>query len=249
MGTAMEALQADREALLDICATLGDSEWKADSGCPGWSVQDVVAHMGALFWMLVDPSTLPAAGDRPTERANEVYVEARRTWSAQQVVEGYRTVSSDAIGQLAELQAQDFELSLGDLGTYPAWLLPNAFAFDHYTHIRADLFAPRGPLSATPPNSDELRLAPAIDWIAAALPQQNPLVREALDEAGAASLHVVGKAGQVIEVGSGPTVATVTSDGPALIRWVTQRGSWEQLGVTASGDERALAALRRLHVY
>ena len=188
-------------------------------------------------------------GRRRTERANEVYVEARRTWSAQQVVEGYRTVSSDAIGQLAELQAQDFELSLGDPGTYPAWLLPNAFAFDHYTHIRADLFAPRGPLSATPPNSDELRLAPAIDWIAAALPQQNPLVREALDEAGAASLHVVGKAGQVIEVGSGPTVATVTSDGPVLIRWVTQRGPWEQLGVTASGDERALAALRRLHVY
>ena len=74
MGTAIEALQADREALLDICAKLGDSEWKADSGCPGWSVQDVVAHMGALFWMLVDPSTLPAASDRPTEQANEVYV-------------------------------------------------------------------------------------------------------------------------------------------------------------------------------
>lgn len=99
MGTTIEALQADREALLDICATLGDSEWKADSGCPGWSVQDVVAHMGALFWMLVDPSTLPAASDRPTEQANEVYVEARRTWSAQQMVEDYRTASSDAIGQ------------------------------------------------------------------------------------------------------------------------------------------------------
>ena len=58
------------------------------------------------------------------------------------MVEDYRTVSSDAIGQLAELQTQDFEVPLGDLGTYPAWLLPNAFAFDHYTHIRADLFAP-----------------------------------------------------------------------------------------------------------
>ncbi len=249
MGTAIEALEADREALLDICARLGDSEWKADSGCPGWSVQDVVAHMGALFWMLVDPSTVPDAGGRPTEQANEVHVGARRTWSAEQVVEDYRTVSSQAIGQLAELQTQDFEVPLGDLGTYHASLLPNAFAFDHYTHIRADLFPPRGPLSDTPPDSDELRLAPAIDWIAAALPQQNPLVRAALDQVGAAALHVVGEAGQVIEVGSGPTVATVTSDGPAFIRWVTQRGTWEQLGVTASGDERALVALRRLHVY
>jgi uncharacterized protein (TIGR03083 family) len=248
MSTAIEALQADREVLLDICAELGDSEWKADSGCPGWSVQDVVAHMGALFWMLVDPSTLPASGDRPTEQANEIHVQARRTWSAQQVVEDYRSVSSDAIGQLAELQTQDFELTLGDLGTYHASLLPNAFAFDHYTHIRADLFAPRGPLSDIPPDADELRLEPAIEWIAAALPQQNPRVREALDGA-AAALHVVGNAAQVIEVGSGPTVATVTSDGPAFIGWVTQRGSWEQLGVTASGDQRALAALRGLHVY
>ena len=92
-------------------------------------------------------------------------------------------------------------------------------------------------------------MATAIEWIVAALPQQNPLVQEDLDGAGAADLHIVGKAGQVIEFGSGPTVATVSSDGPAFIRWITQRGSWEQLGVTASGDERALAALRRLHVY
>ena len=59
MCTAIGALQADREALLGVCAELGDSEWKADSGCPAWSVQDVVAHMGTLFWMLVDSSTLP----------------------------------------------------------------------------------------------------------------------------------------------------------------------------------------------
>ena len=107
---------------------------------------------------------------------------------------------------------------------------------------------PRGPPAPPHRTSDELRLAPAIDWIAAALPQQNPLAVEAFDGA-AAALHVVGQAAQMIEVGSGPTVATVTSNGPAFVRWVTQRGSWEQLDVMASGDERALAALRRLHVY
>ena len=238
MCTAIGALQADREALLGVCAELGDSEWKADSGCPAWSVQDVVAHMGTLFWMLVDPSTLPDAGDRPTEQANEVYVQARRTWSVEQVVEDYRTVSSNAIGQLAELQTQDFELPLGDLGTYHASLLPNAFAFDHYTHIRADLFPPRGPLSDPAPDCDELRLAPAIDWIAAALPQQNPLAVEAFDGA-AAALHVVGQAAQMIEVGSGPTVATVTSDGPAFIRWVTRA---RLLGTTRRHGQRGRAS-------
>ena len=131
------------------------------------------------------------------------------------------------------------ELPLGDLGTYHASLLPNAFAFDHYTHIRADLFSPRGPLSDPAPDCDELRLAPAIDWIAAALPQQNPLAVEAFDGA-AAALHVVGQAAQMIEVGSGPTVATVTSDGPAFIRWVSWAG--RLLGTTRRHGQRGRAS-------
>src|ERR1017187_5652054 len=111
---AIEALRADREALLAIGARLSDDDWRAGSGCPGWSVQDVVAHMGTLFWAVVDPGALP---------------------------------DSTRLATLAALESQDFELALGDLGTYPAFVLPNAFSFDHYTHIRADLFAPRGPLT------------------------------------------------------------------------------------------------------
>ena len=64
-------------------------------------------------------------------------------------------------------------------------------------------------------------------------------MREALDGAGAAALHVVGKAGQVIEVGSGPTVATVTSDGPAFIRWVTQT---RLVGTTRRNGQRGRAS-------
>ena len=64
---AIEALAADREALLKIGAGLGEAEWGSESGCPGWSVQSVVAHLGALYWAVVDPSTLPevaGAADR-----------------------------------------------------------------------------------------------------------------------------------------------------------------------------------------
>ncbi len=246
---ANDALQADRDALLTIAADLSDAQWKSDSGCPGWSVQDVVAHMGALFWMVVDPSALPAAGDLPTEQIQEVYVDARRSWSAARVVDDYRSVSQSAIEQLRVLETQDFELPLGDLGTYAASLLPNAFAFDHYTHIRADLFPPRGPLTGLPPEADELRLAPAIDWVEAALPQQNPTVLETLHGTGAVEVRLVGPATRVIGVGTGPTVATVTSSAPALIRWVTQRGSWEELGVEADGEAGALASIRGAHVF
>lgn len=137
--TPIEALRADRAALLAICAGFTDSDWKAASGCLGWTVQDLVAHMGALYWAVVDPSVLPDVTGLPTERAQDRYVEARRSLGA------------------------GFEVPLGDLGTYPARVLPTAFCFDHYLHIRADMFAPRGPLTGEPPRSDELRLMPALD--------------------------------------------------------------------------------------
>jgi hypothetical protein len=163
------------------------------------------------------------------------------------VVEDYRSVSIKAIGQMAELSTQDFEVPLGDLGTYHVSLLPNAFSFDHFTHIRADLFSPRGPLTTEPPPADQLRLDPALDWIAAALPQQNSEVTEELG--GAVDLVVEGPAARTISVGSGDTVAEVRSDGLAFVRWITQRGTWEDLGVKASGPEGLLTTARRFHVF
>jgi uncharacterized protein (TIGR03083 family) len=232
---AVHALEADRGRLLEICAELGDADWKAESGCAGWSVQDVVAHMGALFWMVVDPNALPDTGGLPTERAQDVFVESRRSWTAAQVVEDYAMVSAKALTSLADLEAADFEIPLGDLGTYPASLVPNAFVFDHYTHIRADLFPPRGPLSGDIPPSDHM---PAVlDWIEAALPQQNVVPEIALDVTGERSMVF------------GSPIATIASDAPALVRWISQRGTWEDLGVVASGDPVAVAAARELHVY
>ncbi len=117
---AIEALAVDREALLKIGAGLGDAEWGSESGCPGWSLQDVVAHLGALYWAVVDPSTLPEVGELPTERAQEVFVEQRRSWSSAQVLADYESVSIQALAALEGLADQEFEVPLGDLGTYPA---------------------------------------------------------------------------------------------------------------------------------
>src|SRR5260370_21612508 len=111
-SAAIKALEADRVALLAICAGLTDADWKAESGCAGWSVQDVVAPLGALFWLVVDPSTLPDAGGLPTERAQDVYVEARRSLGPPQILADYETVSAECIERLTGLDSQDFELAL-----------------------------------------------------------------------------------------------------------------------------------------
>lgn len=250
---AIEALEADRERVLELAGQLSVEQWQAPSGCAGWRVQDVVSHMGALFWMVVDPGRLPDAGDRLAEDAQELFVESRRGWSVEQAVEDYREVSRSALDALAGLEGQDFEMPLGDLGTYPAHLVANAFAFDHFTHIRADLYSPRGPLGGpgwpTPP-VDEPSLAPALDWIDAALPQQN---RSLIDSMGTpVQLVVEGPGGRTLSIGApagGSGTTTVTSEGLPFVRWITQRGAWDELGVKASGDEGVLALARRLKVF
>jgi hypothetical protein len=146
---------------------------------------------------------------------------------------------------LAHIGTLDMAVPLGDLGTYPAALLPTAYSFDHYTHIRADLFGPRGPLGGTPPTSDPERLAPVLDWIEAALPQQN----QAAWLACSLALEVTGAGARSISFGSGEPMATVRSDAPSFVRWVTQRGSWAELGVQTAGDDLALATARTLKVF
>lgn len=235
MADVIAALNADRAALLAICANFSGSDWQEPSGCPGWSVQDVVAHMGALYWMVVDPAALRSVAELPTEQAQEALVRHRRSMTAGQVLADYESVSEAALGALAGLIGQDFEIALGDVGTYPAAVVPTAFCFDHYVHIRLDLFPPRGPLRTLPPPSDELRLAPALDWIAAALPQQNAALIASLP--GSADLVVTGAASRTITVGTGESLGQISSDSTEFIRWVTQRATWPQADVQVIGDD------------
>lgn len=245
MLDAIAAVRLDRAALLDIGAELTESQWHASSGCAGWSVLDVVTHLSNLFLAVVDPAKLPDTAGLPLEGAQEAGVQARRGLSPDEALAEYEQVSKLGLDKLAEIGALDLEVPLGDGGTYPAFVLPSAYAFDHYIHIRADLFGPRGPLDGEPPPSDELRAGSALDWIEAALPQQN----QAAAAASRLKIEITGTGARVIDFGTGEPKATVSSDAPAFIRWVTQRGSWPELGVDAAGDEAALAAARSLKVF
>ena len=58
-----------------------------------------------------------------------------------------------------------------------------------------------------------------------------------------------GAGARTIAVGTGRPVATVHSDGDTMVRWITRRGAWEDLGVRTSEDPAALDVVRRLKVY
>ena len=55
MSSAIKAIEEDRKVLLELCQQMDDSVWTKDSGCPGWSVQDLLSHMACSFWLAVDP--------------------------------------------------------------------------------------------------------------------------------------------------------------------------------------------------
>lgn len=247
MTQAIDGLEADRAALLGICAGFTEADWCAPSGCSGWTVQDVISHLGALYWLVVDQTKLPDVGVLPTERMQDAYVAHRRSMSAEEVLADYESVSAAALPRLAGLGRMDVEMPLGDLGTYPASTIPAAYSFDHYVHIRMDLFEPRGPLTGSPPPSDEVRLAPVLDWVAAALPQQSADAVASLP--GVVEFVITGPGTRTIEAGSGEPAGQVAMTGPAFVKAVTQRGDWAQATITSTGDRLTPATLARLKVF
>jgi hypothetical protein len=70
------------------------------------------------------------------------------------------------------------------------------------------------------------------------------------DLAGPIEIVIIGDAGRNIRLGhDGRVTATVRSGADACVRWITQRATWEDLGVQVSGDEQILTDARRLKVF
>ena len=145
----------------------------------------------------------------------------------------YRTLGDQALTGLEGLQGVDETMDLGDLGTHPMHLIANAFAFDHYTHIRVDVLAPGGPFERPAPPVLEAHLAATADWILACIPQMTPAaVTEPVD------LALTGPGGRTARLGpDGDAMATVTSSIPDLVLWATGRAAWQDLDVNVTGDE------------
>ncbi len=98
-----------------------------------------------------------------------------------------------------------------------------------------------------------MRLAPTLDWIEAALPQQNTDLLARMGNAveinldGSHGDHRV--SGRTLRIGGADVAARVSSDPEAFVQWVTQRGTWEALGVHAEGDRSTLEIVREFRVF
>jgi len=230
---AVDALRADHEAFAALAATLTADEWAAPSACAGWTVSDVLGHMTQLFRQFVEPAALPPGDPAGSgERTQDIWVAALRDQPVEQVLADYRRLGEQTLVGLAGLQGNETPIELGDLGTHPLHLIANAYAFDHYTHIRADLLAPEGPLDRPAPSAGAAHLGAVADWIVAGVPQMSAAaVTRPLE------LILTGPGGRTVRLGpDGEAAATVTSSIDDLVRWSTGRRSWKELDVHLTGD-------------
>ena len=237
MTDAVDALRADSEALVAAASKFTVAEWATPSSCAGWTVQDVVAHMSALWRQITDPGSLPPADPSgATERTQDRWVESMRSRSGAEVLAAYQEHAGNAMAGLEGLRGNDTPIDLGDLGTYPMGMIANAFSFDHYTHLRADIFGPVGPLG-TAPESDALRLGPAMDWMVAGFPQ---MCTEALASLPSpVTLDLTGPGGRTVTFPADAperSVATVTTPTTDFVLWGTKRRDWRELDVALDGD-------------
>jgi uncharacterized protein (TIGR03083 family) len=101
--------------IAELCNDLTPEQWNTATDCPGWTVQDNVAHMIGTERMLMgeQASPAPTAGDKAYVRndigkANEQWIETYRDWDGAKLLDEFRSVTARRVDQLRELTADDW---------------------------------------------------------------------------------------------------------------------------------------------
>jgi uncharacterized protein (TIGR03083 family) len=102
-------------SMADLGASLDEAQWKTTTECPGWTVQDNLVHITALErFILGDPLPTEAVSDdlphvkNDTGRANERWIESRRSWSGADALAEFRAATNERIAQLRTLDDDGF---------------------------------------------------------------------------------------------------------------------------------------------
>lgn len=251
---AVVALRLAVDEVKSVVSSLTDEEWSRPSGCAGWSVRDLVAHMSSNYKETVDPSPPPTEPVQlPAERMMDLLVEPRKDWTNQQILAEYLDYCDKAVDVLASFQDEPLAstvIPLADLGSYPMHQLADAYAFDHYCHLRIDLLAPRGPIERAVPAADATRIGPAVRWMITGMPQMQknlgaslsaPIVLVLTGPGGGEWTIAPSGSDIVVTAGaSAAAVATVSSSGHDFVDWGTQRSNWRG-HCSVTGDESVVA--------
>jgi uncharacterized protein (TIGR03083 family) len=236
--------------LVDIARNLDATEWQTPSAATGWSVRDVISHIGCLLELLqaaVRGEELPDSGIEPL---NDEMVAGRRGWDNTRILKNVQNQLEQAIATFTTLQEEPMasvEAPMLDLGTYPLHGIADMFTFDMTTHLRCDILAPRGPITRQLPPLDEVCLGPSVSWLLGGIPKMQadlgshivaPLALR-LNGPAAANVLINTDAGIITVKPLQPSdkpAATLISTTTDFLAWSTTRLPWRAL-VGVAGDD------------
>ncbi len=240
----VRAFKDERAEVLEFCRSLPPADWRMDSCARGWSIQDVVAHMGSGAHAMFGPAAVKLMRGNAIERLNDEMVDIRRSWSPEQVLGEYRRWTgafATLLGPVTGTPMGGLRLPLAELGRFPLRLFVSALVFDTYTHLHHDM-APA--LGRTLPGPDSNRMAVTLEWMMAVLSNQLRADRPSwLDRPVLITLGGAGGGRWLVGTGGSVLPATVES-GAARIRgaavefpeWGTKRAGWRDRDVSLDGD-------------
>jgi uncharacterized protein (TIGR03083 family) len=232
-----------------LCADLSEAEWKTETECPGWSVQDNVTHLFAIESGLLgrpppdhDPPEL-AHIKNDMGRANEIWVDAWRSRAGADALAEFRDVTDARIAALRGLDEAGFAAeSWTPAGPGTVRDLLPFRVFDSWVHeqdMRRALGRPADP--STPGAAFALgRITGTLPYVVGkkvAPPDGTVVVFEITDgPVGTIAITVRdGRAHVLDDVPAAPTVR-LTMDTDTLARLGTGRG--DPAEIVASGAVR-----------
>jgi uncharacterized protein (TIGR03083 family) len=110
-------LQATWDDIAALCDDLTDEQWKKVTDCPGWSVQDQIAHMIGTENMLLGvqpPASADDGADAPHVRNdigkfNEQWVNVYRPRSGAETLADFRAAAAQRVKELEALSTADWD--------------------------------------------------------------------------------------------------------------------------------------------
>ncbi|MGJ6123858.1 maleylpyruvate isomerase family mycothiol-dependent enzyme [Mycolicibacterium sp. Y3] len=237
------ALRDERTALLTLCESFTEEHWRAPSRATGWTVQDVLAHMGSGCHAMFTAAAPRMLFSRDIESTNDEMVDVRRGWSPAQVLDEYRIWSARVIqvaGALSRTPMAFVPIRLAELGRFPLRILPaGALTFDHHAHLRHDILPA---LDLPDPGTDANRMDVVIEWMLAVLSNQIRTSAPWMDKPVTLTLRGIGggvwtvrPCGTIVR-GNGHAEVIVEATAIEFPEWGTTRVPWRERDVSIIGD-------------
>jgi uncharacterized protein (TIGR03083 family) len=216
--------------IVELCDPLSPAQWLAPTECPGWSVQDQVAHIVGIESLLLGMPTPPADPARTSSlhikneigEINERWVEWMRSMSGAEVLAQFRSVTARRLEILNDLSDADFSVAgASPIGEVPYREYMSLRLMDCWVHeqdIRRAL-GQHGHLEGAIVDEAMARFVGAMPIVAGK--------RAGLGDGQSVEFHLTGPSGRTFTVlMTGGRAAVVESTDPPTVRLTMPAHTW-----------------------